>query len=274
MSASAGPRPGVGILGAGRAGTALARALQRAGIPAWIASTRSPTSMRFHLAQYAPRATAVAAEQIGQQTGGSGPGRPDGLSIVVLMVPQEDLDSVDPGWLDGVLLVDATNRWEDEPLPDWFEDSLQAGLSSSEAIAARFPGSTVVKTLNHLSHWDLDGGGQRVQPRLQSVSGDPANMGLQLGGAADSAPPTSSHTVPHQRRALGIASDDGPAASRVAHLIDALGFDPVVLPSLRAGVILEPGGPVFNRSWTAGELADLAGGSAAGPSADGTAQDR
>nr|WP_285180228.1 NAD(P)-binding domain-containing protein [Micrococcus terreus]MDK7702406.1 NAD(P)-binding domain-containing protein [Micrococcus terreus] len=194
MSASAGPQPGVGILGAGRAGTALARALQRAGIPAWIASTRSPTSMRFHLAQYAPRATAVAAEQIGQQTGGSGPGRPDGLSIVVLMVPQEDLDGVDPGWLDGVLLVDATNRWEDEPLPDWFEDSLQAGLSSSEAIAARFSGSTVVKTLNHLSHWDLDGGGQRVQPRLQPVAGDPANMGLEVGGAA--APHFQPHGAP------------------------------------------------------------------------------
>ncbi|MCT2089823.1 hypothetical protein M3D92_11060 [Micrococcus terreus] len=80
--------------------------------------------------------------------------------------------------------------------------------------------------------------------------------------------------MPHQRRALGIASDDGPAASRVAHLIDALGFDPVVLPSLRAGVILEPGGPVFNRSWTAGELADLAERSGVEPSADGTTRDR
>ena len=244
----------VGILGAGRAGTALALALERAGIPVSIASTRSPTAMRFHLAQYAPQATAVPAVHIAQGACG-------GTALVVLMVPQEELDSVDPSWLAGALLVDATNRWEDEPLPEWFQQSLAAGLSSSEAVASRFPDSTVVKTLNHINHWDLDGGGQRVRPRLQPVSGASSPLpGAALPRADHSAPGSAARgtaAVPHQRRALGIASDDGPAASSVAHLIEVLGFDPVVLPSLSAGRVLEPEGPVFNRSWTAAELTDL-----------------
>lgn len=263
----------VGILGAGRAGTALARALQRAGIPVQIASTRSPTSMRFHLAQYAPQATAVPAEQITHGT--------DAPSVVVLMVPQEDLDSVDPQGLAGTILVDATNRWEDEPLPDWFEDSLAAGLSSSEAVAERFPGSTVVKTLNHISHWDLDGGGQRVQPRLQPVSSVIPPLPRAAVPRGDHPEPDiaapGTEATHHQRRALGIASDDGPAASSVAHLIEAIGFDPVVLPSLRAGRILEPGGPVFNRSWTASELTGLVTEDEpadAEATADGTVRDR
>lgn len=229
--------PRVSILGAGRAGTALARALQRAGLPARIASTRSPTAMRLHLAQYAPQARAVEAEQIAQDS-----------DVVVLMVPQEDLGTVDPDWLEGTIMVDATNRWEDEPLPNWFEEDLAAGSSSSEVIAARFPGATVVKSFNHISHWDLDGAGQLRGPALQPVTG----LGTSPRDAAAS--PTSE---PSGRRGLGVASDDAPAAACIAALVHVLGFDPVVLPTLVDGRLLEPGGPVFLQSWSGPELADL-----------------
>jgi predicted dinucleotide-binding enzyme len=40
-------------------------------------------------------------------------------------------------------------------------------------------------------------------------------------------------------------------------LIDRLGFDPVDAGPLDAGVALEPNGPVFGASYTAGELSDL-----------------
>lgn len=244
----------VGILGAGRAGTALARALQRVRIPARIASTRSPAAMRLHLAQYAPQATAVPAEQIGH-----------GTDLVVLMVPQEELDTVDPSWVAGSVLLDATNRWEDEPLPDWFEDALQSGLSSSEAVAAHFRDSTVVKTFNHLSHWDLEDAGERIRPVRQPVRGPEETTEGRLcpevrawGPVKPEHPDRESPRAPgSSRRALALASDDGHAASSAAHLISSMGFDPLVLPSLGDGRVLEPGGPVFNRSWTAAELIDL-----------------
>ncbi|WP_258933581.1 NAD(P)-binding domain-containing protein [Nesterenkonia pannonica] len=80
----------VGILGAGRAGTAFARTLLRAGIEVDICSTRSPKALRHHLKIYAPGAHPVEQDVIAQRTRHSGPG------IVVLAVPQEELDEVDP----------------------------------------------------------------------------------------------------------------------------------------------------------------------------------
>lgn len=204
-----------GILGAGRAGTALARVAAAQGLEVQIASTRTPSAMKYHLAQYANKAQAVPAEDVAQ-----------GVDLVVLMVPQEELDDVDPKTLAGTILVDATNRWEDEPLPQWFEDGLEAGLSSSEVIARRFEGSRVVKALNHISHWDLD---------------------------ADKASRRDA------QRALGVASDDLQAAEAVAQLIRVLGFAPVILQNLAAGRALEPQGPVFNEVLDAAGLRRLAG---------------
>ncbi|MGM7669603.1 NADPH-dependent F420 reductase [Microbacterium sp. A93] len=210
------------ILGAGRAGTALARAAASAGLDVRIAASRPPSALRLHLAQYAPRATAVRAAEVA------------GAPLVVLMVPQEDLDSVDPAWLDGTVLVDASNRWEGEPVPAWLQSGLDAGQSSSEVLAARFAGATVVKALNHVSHWDLDTAGRR----------------LATGGP--------------DRRGLGVAADSAQAAAVVGHLLFDLGFDPVFLPGLAAGQILEPDGPVFNRPMSAADLAHLTGGTVGG----------
>ncbi|GAA1411115.1 hypothetical protein AUR04nite_02970 [Glutamicibacter uratoxydans] len=192
----------IGILGAGRAGTALARVAALCGIDVNIASTRTPQMMKYHLAQYAPQARAVSAEEIAS-----------GVDAVVLMVPQEELDDVDAESFGQSILIDATNRWQEEPLPQWFEEGLASGLSSSEVIALRFSPARVVKAFNHISHWDLDA------DRTARTSG---------------------------QRALAVASDDSAAAELVAELTKRLGFRPLVLRSLKAGRILEPGGPVFN----------------------------
>ncbi len=198
----------IGILGAGRAGTAFARAAARAGIDVQIASTRTPSQMRYHLMQYAPQARGVLAEDIAT-----------GVDLVILAVPQEDLDDVEPAWLAQRIVVDATNRWEDEPLPIWLEEGLASGLSSSEAIAQRFPDAQVVKALNHISHWAMD------------------------------AP------VTEEARAAIVAADDGSAAKSVAALIRSLGFEPVIAESLAAGRHAEPGTPYFNVPATAEQLA-------------------
>ena len=197
----------IGILGAGRAGTAIARAAARAGLEVQIASTRTPSQMRYHLMQYAPQASAVSAEEIA-----------DDVDLVVLAVPQEDLDEVDPAWLAQRVVVDATNRWENEPLPAWFEHGLASGLSSSEVIAQRFAESRVVKALNHISHWAMD------------------------------APQTD------EARAAIVAAVDPAAAQLVAQLVAALGFEVVVAESLAAGRHTEPGTRYFNVAVTAEQL--------------------
>lgn len=203
----------IAILGAGRAGTALARTAALSGIEVDIASTRTPQMMKYHLAQYAPQANAVLAKDIAGNT-----------DVVVLMVPQEELDEVDPETLNSVVLVDATNRWQDEPLPEWFEQGLAEGLSSSEVIARRFSCARVVKALNHISHWDLD---------------------------ADRASRQSS------QRALALASDDKQAAALIAELTTQLGFTAVTLRNLSSGRILEPRGPIFNEVLSADAMQEL-----------------
>lgn len=200
----------LGILGAGRAGTALARVAAQAGIEVNIAASRPPRMLKYHLMQYAPQAVAVTAQDIAKNA-----------DAVILMIPQEELGQINPDTLRGIILVDATNRWEDEELPNWFEAALAAGLSSSEAIAQRFDSARVVKALNHISHWDMD------------------------SFARHSANP---------RRALGVASDHDADALLVAELIERLGYEAVLLESLAAGAVLEPGSPIFNEQLSAAEL--------------------
>ncbi len=203
----------IGILGAGRAGTALARAAATVGIPVNIASSRSPSQMKYHLAQYAPKATAVPAKDISTD-----------VSLVVLMVPQDDLDDVDRESLAGLTLVDATNRWDDMPLPSWLEDGQAAGLSSSEVIAQHFASSRIVKALNHISHWDLD---------------------------------SDSSTRQAQQRALAVASDHEADAVLVARLVRTLGFTPVLVGELPKGSLLEPEGEIFNQVLSPAQLRAL-----------------
>ena len=42
-----------------------------------------------------------------------------------------------------------------------------------------------------------------------------------------------------------MAGDDPAAVAAIAGLTDRIGYDPVRLGSLRAGRVLQPGGPVF-----------------------------
>ena len=213
-----GTDPVVGVLGAGRAGTAFARVMLAAGIGVDICSTRPPKALRHHLKIYAPGAQAVWPAEVAVRTRHHGPG------VVVLAVPQEELDEVDPQWVAGtehlgIVLVDATNTWQDELLPGWLQAAVDEQLPTSMAIAGRFGGAggaAVVKALNHISHHELE---------------EAANPELPLG----------------QRRAAALAGDDQDACARVMGLLVRMGFDPVRLGGLPAGKIMEPDGPLFHR---------------------------
>lgn len=207
-------QPVVGILGAGRAGTAFARALLAAGVDVDICSTRPPKALRHHLTIYAPGAEPVRPEEIAVRTGESGPG------IVILAVPQEELDEVEQEWIGGSILIDATNTWtyggEREPLPGWLEAAVIEQLPSSMAIAGHFSPARTVKALNHIAHSEIDAAAQPER------------------------------SVQH-RRALAVAADDDQARGLVMGLLVRMGFDPVSVGPLAAGKVMEPDGPLFNR---------------------------
>jgi 8-hydroxy-5-deazaflavin:NADPH oxidoreductase len=129
--------------------------------------------------------------------------------IVVLAMPLHRFGEIDPGLVSGKLVVDAMNYW---PATEGVLEAFAHG-GSSEIVARRVAGSAVVKALNHIGYHELE---DRARPV----------------GAPD-------------RQAAGIAGNDAAAVATIAGLVDRIGYDPVRLESLRAGRVLEPGGPVF-----------------------------
>ena len=131
--------------------------------------------------------------------------------MIVLAMPLHRFLRVDRGLLAGKLVIDAMNCW---PASDGVLEAFENGRGgSSQIVANQLEGSAVVKTLNHIGYHELE---QNARP----------------AGSPD-------------RRAVGVAADDAIAATAVAEFIDRIGYDPVLLPSLGAGQVLQPGGPVF-----------------------------
>ncbi len=131
--------------------------------------------------------------------------------LVVLTIPLHRFPALETGPLAGKLVVDAMNYWApaDGAVP-LFDDP---ELSSSEIVQRRLTQATVVKALNQIAYQDLE-------------------EGRQQAGSPD-------------RHAMGVAGDDSDAANVVGEVIDRIGYDPVLLGSLSAGRILQPGEPVF-----------------------------
>jgi len=186
------------VLGAGHVGPVIARLAIKAGYPVAIATSGDPDDIALITELVIPGAQPRwAADAVA------------GADAVVLAMPLHRFSEVDPGLLTGKLVIDAMNYW---PASDGALSAFEHG-GSSEIVARRLPGSTVVKALNHIGYHDLEG---RARP----------------AGAPD-------------RRAAGVAGDDPGAAAAIAGLVDQIGYDPVLLDSLRAGRVLQPGGPVF-----------------------------
>jgi predicted dinucleotide-binding enzyme len=134
-----------------------------------------------------------------------------GADVVVLAIPIHRFAAFDPDLVAGKIVIDVMNYWPPvDGVQEAFEDRR---WGSSEIVQRRLARSTVVKTLNHLGYHEMD----------------------------DERRPAGSP----ERRALGLAGDDPDALDVVAGIIERIGYDTVRLDSLRAGRLLEPGGPAF-----------------------------
>jgi 8-hydroxy-5-deazaflavin:NADPH oxidoreductase len=137
----------IGIIGAGRLGTAMARLALRAGRRVVIANSRGPETL----------ASVVSALGDGVSSGTVDEAASAG--VVVLAVPWDHVhEAVENVTWGGQVLVDATN--------DWGADDLQ-GRTSSELVADLVTGARVVKAGNTLGADVLgsdpqEAGGRRV----------------------------------------------------------------------------------------------------------------
>lgn len=134
-------RETVGILGAGRVGTAVARQAVKAGYDVLIATSRPPEEISLIVELLAPGAKAVSAEVASQ------------ADIVVLALPLHRFRNLPPEQLAGRIVIDAMNYWAptDGELPDF-----ETGASSTEIVQRHLAAARLVRTLNHIGYHELE----------------------------------------------------------------------------------------------------------------------
>jgi 8-hydroxy-5-deazaflavin:NADPH oxidoreductase len=128
----------IGIIGAGRMGSALASQFTKAGYEVVLANSRGPASLADLVRQLGPKARAGTAAEAAAQ------------HIVVLAVRWSSLPKVVAGLgsLAGKIVVDPSNPIEEKDGQLVFLDL--GGRTSSEVVAELMPGAKVVKAFNAL----------------------------------------------------------------------------------------------------------------------------
>jgi predicted dinucleotide-binding enzyme len=136
-------RPVIGIFGAGKVGTALARLLVEAGYEVALTGSPRQTALDLLVSVVAPGARVATPAELVERS-----------DVVIVAVPVGKAATVPWEAFDGKVVVDATNYW---PPVDGHIAAIDADeRSTSEIHAALNPRARVVKSLNHLGYHDME----------------------------------------------------------------------------------------------------------------------
>lgn len=205
----------IGILGAGKVGTVLARLAVAAEHDVMIAGSADPAKIDLIVQVLAPGARAVTGREAAAEA-----------DIVILALPLGKYESIPAHALEGKLVIDAMNYWWET---DGIREEFSApSASTSEFIQEQLPGATVVKAFNHMGYHDLEDLA-RPAGAAHSVGSVPADARSDAHGESERA----------ARAAIALAGPT-PQVEVVADLVDELGFDPLIIGPLSEGVRLQP----------------------------------
>ena len=133
----------LGIVGAGKLGTTLARAALAAGYDVAMSGSGPADDIALTVEVLAPGARTLTTEEVVRHA-----------DIVVLAVPAHRFRELPPDLLAGRILVDAMNYWQ--PVDGDDDELAGAPDGTSVLVQDHFPSARVVKSLNQLGYHELD----------------------------------------------------------------------------------------------------------------------
>ncbi len=151
----------LGIVGAGKFGTTLARAAIAAGYDVAIAGSGPADEIALTVEVLAPGAHAATAEEVVRHA-----------DIIILAIPTHRFRELPGDLFAGKILVDAMNYWA--PVDGDDPELTTAPDGTSEVVQERFPSARVVKSLNQLGYHQVE--------ETRRASGAPDRIAMGAAG--------------------------------------------------------------------------------------------